>query len=252
VASNLFDRIAIAVMAKAPAPGRSKTRLVPPLTPEAAAALSAAFLRDVTENIVCAAEEVPVDPWVAYAPAGSEPGFAGIVAEGTQFVLADGTGDMPHGIEGFGRCLYHAARDLLARGYGGVCLLNSDSPNLPTDILVEMAYQMTPGRIVLGSAADGGYYALGLTEAHPALFAGIEWSSAKVAAQTRAGAGRAGFTRHELPRWFDVDDAASLRRLLQEMRIPPYDIFEVSRYEAPATAEAIARHGIEDLLRPAP
>ncbi|HKM63020.1 MAG TPA: TIGR04282 family arsenosugar biosynthesis glycosyltransferase [Acidisphaera sp.] len=237
-------------MAKAPVPGRSKTRLVPPLTPEAAAALSAAFLRDVTENIVLAADEAPLDPWVAYAPAGSEDGFAGIVAEGTQFVLADGSGDMPPGIEGFGRCLYHAARDLLARGYGGVCLLNSDSPNLPTDILVEMGWQMQPGRIVLGSAADGGYYALGVTEAHPALFAGIDWSTSRVAAQTRAAAGRTGFTRHELPRWFDVDDAPSLRRLLQEMRVSPLDIYEFSRFEAPATAEIVARHGIEDLLRP--
>lgn len=238
-------------MAKAPVPGWTKTRLVPPLTHEAAAALGAAFLRDVTENIARAAEEVPLDPWIAYAPAGSEDAFAGIVADGTQFVLADGSGDMPPCIEGLGRCLYHAARDLLARGYGGVCLLNADSPNLPTNILIEMGWQMTPGRIVLGAAADGGYYALGLTEAHPALFANIDWSSAKVAAQTRAGAGRAGLTRHELPRWFDVDDVPSLRRLLQEMRVAPLDIFEFSRFEAPATAEAVARYGIEALLRPA-
>ena len=46
---------AIAVMAKAPVPGQVKTRLVPPLTPDMAAALSAAFLRDITENIALAA-----------------------------------------------------------------------------------------------------------------------------------------------------------------------------------------------------
>ena len=239
-------------MAKAPVPGRSKTRLVPPLTPEAAAALSAAFLRDTTENIVCAAGGAPLDPWVAYAPAGAQHKFEGFVAKATQFVLADGSEEVPPGIEGFGRCLYQAASALLARGYRGVCLLNSDSPNRPTVILVEIGLEIKPGRILLGATSDGGYYALGITEVNPALFAGIEWSTSRVAAQTRAAAGRAGFTRHELTRWFDVDDVPSLRRLLREMRMPPLDIFEFGRFPAEATAEAADRYGIEDLIRRAP
>src|SRR5690348_13671824 len=46
---------AIAVMAKAPRPGAVKTRLAPPLALETASALSAGFLRDITENIALAA-----------------------------------------------------------------------------------------------------------------------------------------------------------------------------------------------------
>ena len=50
-------------MAKAPQPGRAKTRLCPPLLPTQAAELSAAFLRDITENIALASR-VCTDPWL--------------------------------------------------------------------------------------------------------------------------------------------------------------------------------------------
>ena len=63
---------AIGVMAKTPRPGFSKTRLCPPLRPEQAAALSAAFLRDTTTNIAQAALSVPVTGYAAYAPSGTE------------------------------------------------------------------------------------------------------------------------------------------------------------------------------------
>jgi len=45
---------ALAVMTKAPQAGRVKTRLVPPLTPEEAAALNKCFLRDTAAAIASA------------------------------------------------------------------------------------------------------------------------------------------------------------------------------------------------------
>ena len=123
---------AIGVMAKAPQPGLAKTRLCPPLRPAEAAELSAAFLRDITENIALAARSVPIHGCVAYAPAGDEGAFAGHLAEGTGLVLADGSPPMPPDVQGFGRCLLHAAQALFAAGFGAVCLVNSDSPTLPT------------------------------------------------------------------------------------------------------------------------
>ena len=63
---------AIAVMAKASIPGRTKTRLTPPLTPEQAADLNTAFLRDVADNLLAAATLANISPWMAYAPAGSQ------------------------------------------------------------------------------------------------------------------------------------------------------------------------------------
>ena len=65
----------IAVMAKASAPGRTKTRLVPPLTFEQAAALNTAFLRDVAGNLLLAGRHAPIAGYVAFAPAGTEEFF---------------------------------------------------------------------------------------------------------------------------------------------------------------------------------
>lgn len=209
------NRCAIAVMAKAPIAGRSKTRLVPPLSPEQAAALSGAFLADMTANITRAAREAPIDGWIAYAPSGAEPRLLPWAAPGTRFVLADGTGDMPPLVQGLGRCLVHAARSLFALGYTAVCLVNSDSPTLPTAILIRAASQLLrePTQVVLGPAEDGGYYLIGMGTPHDRLFADITWSSASVAHETRARAKEIGLTLTEFAPWYDVDDPASLHRL---------------------------------------
>ena len=224
---------AIAVMAKAPRPGMVKTRLTPPLTPEQAMALSAAFLRDVTENVALAARSAPIAGYVAYAPAGLEHLFDGRLAEGTGLVLADGAGGDAPGVVGFGRCLLDAARGLFALGYGSVCLLNSDSPTLPTEYLVRAAEAQRPGRVVLGAAEDGGYYLIGLSAPEAAVFADIAWSSEFVAEQTRERAAAAGLEVVELPVWYDVDDAAALRRLMGELASPG------GHYAAPVTAASV-------------
>jgi rSAM/selenodomain-associated transferase 1 len=228
-------RCAIAVMAKAPAAGRSKTRLTPPLTPEQAAALSAAFLRDITQALARAARDRPIDPWVAYAPAGLAGAFDGIIADGTELLLADGATDVPPGVTGFGRCLFHAIHALLAKGYGAACVLNSDSPTLPVRILCDAAdILLAPGdRAVIGPAEDGGYYLLGVKAAHAHLFADIAWSTDRVAETTRERARQAGLDLVELPRWYDVDDAASLDRLRR-------DLAQSGDHAAPASAHALA------------
>jgi rSAM/selenodomain-associated transferase 1 len=210
---------AIAVMAKAPRVGRVKTRLSPPLTPEQTTALSGAFLRDVTENIRAAAEDVPIQGFIAYAPEGSQPLFHGLLADGTGFVLADGSGEMPPGVHGLGRCLLHAMRSLLELGYGAACLLNADSPTLPTAHLSEAARVLLSAgnRAVLGPAEDGGYYLIGAKVAHAHLFTDVAWSTNAVAAQTRERAQTVGLDLIELAPWYDVDDSAGLVRLITEL-----------------------------------
>jgi rSAM/selenodomain-associated transferase 1 len=242
--NNLSNICAMAVMAKAPRPGMCKTRLMPPLNGEQAAAMSAAFLRDITENIVAAARQVPMHGVVAYAPAGLEHLFDGHLADGTTFVLADGDTPAPDEVRGFGRCLLHALRDLLALGYGSAVVVNSDSPNLPTELLVRTAEILSwPGdRAVLGPAEDGGYYLLGVRQAHVHLFADIEWSTERVAEQTLARAKEIGLEMVVLPRWYDVDDAASLHRLMEYFAHG--EAGELTPYAAPASAACVARLGL--------
>jgi rSAM/selenodomain-associated transferase 1 len=236
---------AIAVMAKAPQAGRSKTRLVPPLTPEQAAALSAAFLRDVTENLATAGRIAAIHGYIAYAPLGLEALFDGHLAAGTGLVLADGSPDMPAGVQGFGRCLLHAVQSLLTSGYGSACVLNSDSPTLPTRILTRTAKLLAqPGdRAVLGPAEDGGYYLLGLKAAHSHLFEDIAWSTENVAEQTALRAREIGLELVLLPRWYDVDDAASLYRLIDDLGATASADAALLPYAAPATASCLELFG---------
>src|SRR5262249_50146298 len=187
------ERCAIAIMAKAPGAGRTKTRLSPFLTPEEGRDIGTCFLTDMTGNLALAAREAAIDAYIAYAPAGSEAAFGPVVLSDTRFVLAGGSAPAPAGVEGFGCCLLQAARSLFALGYGAVGLLNSDSPTLPTSLLVEAAHVLsTPtDTAVLGPSADGGYYLLAMTRLQPHLFAAIDWSTERVARQTRLRAGEA-------------------------------------------------------------
>ncbi len=204
--------------------------------------MSAAFLRDMTENLRVAAQQADIVGYVAYAPAGLQHLFDGVLADGTRLVLADGTGEMPELVQGFGRSLLHATRALFALGHSAVCVLNSDSPTLPTACLVQAASRLaSQGGIVLGSADDGGYYLLGMTRVQHQLYADIAWSTDQVAAQTRDAAASLGLQVQELPVWYDVDDRAALGRLIT-------DLDAGTGYRASATAELVATLGLRERL----
>jgi hypothetical protein len=202
---------AMAVMAKASIAGKTKTRLVPPLTENEAALLNTAFLRDAADNILSAAAFADISGWMAYSPAGSDAFFTGHVPESI--------GLLETVRPTLGECLRYAAETLLRAGHGAVCLINSDSPTLPVDHLVTAARALAaPGdRIVLGPATDGGYYLIGIKRPHGQLFEGISWSTDRVLSQTTARAEDLGLTVVSLPSWYDVDDAGTLRTLIGEV-----------------------------------
>jgi rSAM/selenodomain-associated transferase 1 len=201
----------IAIMAKASLPGRSKTRLVPPLTCEEAAHCNTAFLRDAGDNILAAAAHASVAGYVAFGPPQARPFF--------QQNLPPEIGLMDAWYPDFGHCLASAIAQLLERGHAGAVVLNSDSPTLPTSLLIEAAETLAcPGeRIVLGPADDGGYYLLGMKAMHRRLFEDIAWSTEQVARQTLARAAELNLSVHVLPKWYDVDDVRALRMLRSEL-----------------------------------
>ena len=238
-------------MAKAPVPGQAKTRLMPALTADEAAALGAAFLRDITHNIAAAAVHAPIDGWVAYAPAGSDHLLKDCTAPGTAFLLADGAIELPGRVQGFGRSLLHAMQGLVGRGYAAACLVNSDSPTLPTNLLTEAASLLLeePERIVLGPAEDGGYYLIGMSTPHAGLFEDIAWSTSSVAAQTRARAAALGLKLVNLEPWYDVDQPALLERLVEELDTRSSGARP--HYAAPATAACAHLLGLRERFRTA-
>src|SRR5262249_20659203 len=138
----------IAVMAKASAPGRTKTRLVPPLTFEQAAALNTAFLRDVAGNLLLAGRHAAIAGYVAFAPAGTEEFF--------HRTLPPNIGLIDACLPNLGDCLLRTIEEIFARGHASAVVLNSDSPTLPTALLIEAADALTSsgGRAVLGPSTD--------------------------------------------------------------------------------------------------
>jgi rSAM/selenodomain-associated transferase 1 len=206
---------AVAIMAKASVAGTVKTRLVPPLTHQEAAELNTCCLADIAANIAVASSWAPIQGFAAYHPLGSERFF--------EDLLPDGFKLLPPKEPTLGRSLLHAAGDLFGAGYASVCLVNGDSPTLPTELLVEAARRLhEPGdRVVLGPAADGGYYLIGLKHLHQRLFEAIDWSTERVYRQTIMRAGEIGLPVVALAEWYDVDDEVSLTLLTRELLSGP-------------------------------
>ena len=209
---------ALGVMIKAPRAGASKTRLVPPLAHEEAAALSVCFLRDTAANVAAACEAAgaaggagAASGVAVYTPVGAEAAFEGLLPEGFSLLAQRG--------DGFGERLRNAADDLLRLGFDSLCLIDSDSPTLPTRALAAAVEELSkPGdRVVLGPADDGGYYLVGVKRAHAKLFERIDWSTERVLRQTVERACEINVDVALLPAWYDVDDAATLARLCEEL-----------------------------------
>ena len=145
-------RCALTVMAKAPIPGKVKTRLSPPLTAAQAADLNACFLRDTFANLSLAASQVRAAVVISYTPVGEEAAFVGVLPPGALLVPQRGVS--------FGERLLATAQDLFACGFSSVCLIDSDSPTVPTEEFVRSVQVLAQSgtRAVVGPSSDGGYY----------------------------------------------------------------------------------------------
>jgi uncharacterized protein len=242
--TSISQGCALALMAKVPFAGAVKTRLTPLLTPEEAARLSVCFLRDMTTN-VASLSEYGTEGVVLYTPASAEKLLLDLLDH--SFSLFAQRGEM------LGERLVNAATELLSNGFESVCLINSDSPTLPTEILTTAASLLAQegDRVVLGPSQDGGYYLIGLKHPHRSLFERIAWSTADVLAHTTERAAEINLPVELLPTWYDVDDANTLRLLCDELSLTSDGHDAQSRFRggfaAPHTrtylAELIAKEG---------
>ena len=202
---------ALAVMTKAPRAGQVKTRLVPPLTPDEAAELNKCFLRDTADEILRATAGNHASGVAVYTPIGTESAYDDILPG--DFSL------LPQRGVDFGERLYFAADDLFRCGFDSVCLIDSDSPTVSAKTFLKAIELLKTHRdcIVLGPCDDGGYYLIGLKKPHRELFEQIDWSTKRVFDQTMCHAQELGLEVKLLPLGYDIDDAASLRRLCNEL-----------------------------------
>ena len=149
---------------------------------------------------------------ISYTPVGDEALFDGLLPE--TFGLVAQRGD------GFGERLLYAAQDILAIGYGAVCLIDSDSPTVPAAAFSQAVEALArPGdRVVLGPSHDGGYYLIGIEAGScGAVRADYVELRGRVFEETMERCAEAGLEVVTLPTWYDVDDEATLDVLKAEL-----------------------------------
>jgi rSAM/selenodomain-associated transferase 1 len=203
------DATAVLVFAKAPIPGRVKTRIASVLGASGAARLYERVAVQCLETAI-AARIGPVELWCA--PETTHPWFAALA---TRY----GLGLAPQQGQNLGERMHHALADALGR-YGQAVLIGTDCPALTREDLAQ-AHAWLHGGLdaVFGPAEDGGYILVGLTRAEVALFQGIAWSTAEVMAATRDRLRSLGLRFAELPMRWDLDRPEDLDRLAADPRL---------------------------------
>lgn len=185
------------VIAKEPVPGRVKTRLTPPFTPDEAARLAEAALTDTLRTLL----RVPARRRVLVL--SGEPGAW-----------------LPQGYEVVPQCgggLDERIAGAFRHSEGPALLVGMDTPQLTERLLAPATGpgQWPRGRAWFGPAADGGFWALGLADPDPALVLGVPMSTPDTGALQRRRLTAAGLRVRDLPRLRDMDtaeDAAEIAR----------------------------------------
>jgi uncharacterized protein len=196
------NRVAVAILAKAPIPGLAKTRLIPSIGAHAAAVLQERLTERTVETALAAAVG-PVTLWCA--PDASHTSFRDLVARHTVTLTLQPDGNL-------------GSRMLAAMAASGhpALVIGTDCPALTPGHLRAAANALRDAEVVLIPAEDGGYVLIGARAAHPKLFDGIAWGSATVLAETRECIAELGLTSAELTPLWDVDTEIDLARCEHE------------------------------------
>ena len=188
------------VFAKQPYPGQVKTRLTPDLTPQQAATLYAFSLRQTIRSFTCDRYDLVI----CYS--GEIEYFAQRFPHCR--LIAQGEGDL-------GERLKRMFRLAVDQGWQRICVVGTDSPDLPSD-RVDQAFDLLGSHdFVVVPAIDGGYVLAGANDYYPEVFEQISWSSEQVLEQTCKRLVSCQLRFQMLSPWEDIDDLESLQRYMQ-------------------------------------
>lgn len=193
------DACLLIIFAKAPVAGYAKTRLVPTLGAVGAARLASHMLEHALGAALASAVgpvQLCCSPDVTHAQFQLAADIPGVT------LARQGEGDL-------GQRMQQAFERGLAQ-FRRVLLIGTDAPALDAAVLRHAAAALYYHDTVIAPASDGGYVLVGLSRPANALFDGIDWSTAKVMAQTRACINTLGLTLCELPTLHDVDEPQDL------------------------------------------
>jgi hypothetical protein len=194
--------VRVIVFAKAPQPGRVKTRLIPALGADGAARLARRLLAR-TLAAALAARIGPVE--LCAAPDVGDAAWSGIALPRGLELTTQGDGDL-------GARMARAAQRTVARGEAAL-LVGTDCAEMDATLLADAARLLADVDALLHPTADGGYAVLGLKRFDPLVFDGIAWSTPTVAATTLARLQTLGWSTRVGRPLHDIDEPADLVRL---------------------------------------
>lgn len=194
--------IAIAVLAKAPIPGLTKTRLIPYLGAAGAAALQGWLLRRTVATAL-EAKLGPVTLWCAPDP--THPDFIDLAAGGHITLRQQTAGAL-------GERMHQALAE--SQSPAGTLVVGTDCPALGPTHLQQAAAALAGHQAVVIPAEDGGYVLIGMRRADARVFDGIAWGSERVMAQTRERLREIGRPWQEFAPLWDVDRNEDVKRLI--------------------------------------
>lgn len=189
----------LVIFTRYPEPGRTKTRLIPALGADGAARLQEAM----TGHTVLRART-----WAAKRGAEIEVRHTGASAAAFRRWLGPDMRYVAQGDGDLGARMNRAIRDGLRDGASRVVLIGCDCPDIESRHLDESFAALAEHDVVVGPATDGGYYLIGMTQDHSALFGDLNWGSDSVLAETRRRA--RGLRLAELEPLHDIDEPADL------------------------------------------
>lgn len=195
----------VAVLTRAPSSG-GKTRLFRALGRPPDPRLLAALLLDTIDGAGA--------PGITRVISVTPPSACGEVAS----IVPAGIGVMPQSAGDLGERMHDTFASLFAAGAAAVVLIGSDLPVI-TSSIVAAAFgilERDADALVLGPAADGGYYLIGATRTPP-VFVDIEWGSGGVLTQTQDAAAVAGLRVSLVDRLADVDAPEDLERVARAL-----------------------------------
>lgn len=183
------------IFTRYPEPGKTKTRLIPALGKEGAAKLQ----QKMTEQKLTEALKLQ-----ALYPISIEIYFTG----GNQQLMQDWLGNLIYKKQSkgdIGKRMEVAFQSVFETGSDRAVLIGIDCPDLNSELILEAFQALNQHDLVLGPAADGGYYLIGLNYLIPELFTGISWSTAEVLPQTQNIAQLLQLSVASLPILSDID-----------------------------------------------
>lgn len=210
----------LVIMAKAPKPGRVKTRLAPSLPVEAIAA----FYRCLLEDTMALAHSLSSVEVVMMCPASDVDELARLAGGGVRVVAQTG--------EGLAAGLTSVFEHFAVDGQKRVIAFNSDSPHLPASALERAFEALAACDVVVGPTHDGGYYLVGAKASHPGLFNGDRMGTSNALDTLLERIRTLGLSVLQTDPFYDIDVASDLVRLEEEL--------ERSPQKAPRTAAWLA------------